>query len=67
MSDGPATTIPSKPTHVVVAPAPVRQTASESAPSTQVVRRMESAGGWVVARDGKKLGYIDAKAIVGLQ
>jgi hypothetical protein len=32
------------------------------------VRLMESAGGWVlVARDSKKLGYVDAKAILALQ
>jgi Caspase domain/Bacterial Ig domain/Bacterial SH3 domain len=74
VSDGPSATIPAKPTHVVIAPAQVRQSASDTAPvliqltaGTQV-RLMESAGGWVlVARDGKKLGYVDAKAIVSLQ
>lgn len=74
VSDGPIAVIPAKPTHVVIAPAQVRQTASETAPliiqltaGTQV-RLIKSAGSWVlVARDGKRLGYVEAKAIAALQ
>jgi hypothetical protein len=74
VSEGPSAVIPAKPTHVVIAPAQVRQSASDTAPvviqltaGTQV-RLIENAGGWVlVARDGKKLGYVEAKAIVALQ
>jgi len=70
----PTTTIPSKPTHVVIAPATVRQSANESAAviielsaGTQV-RLIESAGGWVlVAREGKRLGYLDGKMVAPLQ
>ena len=74
VSEGPGAVIPAKPTHVVIAPAQVRQSASETAPiviqltaGTQV-RLMESAGGWVlVARDGKRLGYVEEKAVASLQ
>jgi hypothetical protein len=66
--------IPTKPTHVVVTPATVRQTADgkaaaviELAPSTQV-RLVETAGGWVlIARDGKRLGYIEGRTLLALQ
>jgi WD40 repeat protein len=73
-NDVPAAAISATPTHVVIAAAIVRQSASagssavvELKPGTQV-RLMETSGGWLlVAREGKKLGYIDAKAVLGLQ
>ncbi|MGE0285358.1 MAG: caspase family protein [Bradyrhizobium sp.] len=66
--------VPAKPTHVVVAPADVKDAASNTArtviqlsPGTQV-RLMETADGWaLIARDGKKVGYVQGNAIVGLQ
>jgi WD40 repeat protein len=66
--------IPLKPTHVVIASAVVHPAGSESAPvlveltpGTQV-RVIESSGDWViVAREGKKLGYVQAKTLAGLQ
>ena len=71
---GPAAAIPATPTHVVIAASTVRQSASaasgagiELAPGTQV-RLIEASGAWIlVARDGKKLGYIDARSVAGLQ
>jgi uncharacterized caspase-like protein len=68
------TAIPTKPTHVVIAPAIVRQTAADSgikvtelAPGTQVVVIKSDAGWVIVAREGKKLGYIQSSALAGLQ
>lgn len=66
--------IPTKPTHVVIAPTAVRPTASSAAPTvielqpgTQV-RLVETASGWVlIARDGKKLGYVEEKVLLNLQ
>jgi hypothetical protein len=73
-SGGPVATFPAKPTHVVIAPTVVRQTADgkgpvviQLVPGTQV-RLVETAGGWVlIARDGKRLGFIEAKALLTLQ
>jgi WD40 repeat protein len=70
----PAAAIPAVSTHVVIAASTVRQSASATSgaiidlkPGTQV-RLMEISGAWIlVARDGKKLGYIDAKSVAGLQ
>jgi hypothetical protein len=52
----------------------VRQTTGESTPVVmqlspgQQVVLIESAGGWVlVARDGKKLGYVEEKSLIRLQ
>jgi hypothetical protein len=64
----------SRPTHVVIAPTTVRQLANATAatvmqlsPGQQVIL-VESAGGWVlVARDGKNLGYVEAKALLKLE
>jgi uncharacterized caspase-like protein len=69
-----AAPIPTRPTHVVIAPVGVRQTASGAAsvvvqltPGQQVVL-IESANGWVlVARDGKRLGYVEEAALARLQ
>jgi WD40 repeat protein len=66
--------IPTIPTHVVIASATVREAASSGAPSvlnltpgTQV-RLVETDGGWVlIARDGKKIGYVEANVLLGLQ
>ncbi|UYO54611.1 caspase family protein [Rhodopseudomonas palustris] len=66
--------IPASPTHVVIAPAQVREAANaksativELKPGTQV-RLIETANGWtLVARDGKKLGYVQAKSLITLQ
>jgi WD40 repeat protein/uncharacterized caspase-like protein len=69
-----AASIPAKPTHVVVAPVDVKDSASEAAstiihltPGTQV-RLMETTNGWtLIARDGQKLSYVQGNAIAGLQ
>jgi WD40 repeat protein/uncharacterized caspase-like protein len=69
-----ADVIPAKPTHVVIAPVVVRQSANDKAPQvielrpgTQV-RLIETAGGWVlIARDGKRLGFVEHNALVDLQ
>ena len=71
---GPGALIPIRPTHVVIALTVVRQTASETAPvvvqltpGTQV-RLVQTTEGWVlIARDGKALGYVDAKALATMQ
>jgi hypothetical protein len=73
-SSGAAPSIPAKPTHVVVAPVDVKASAADTAvtvthltPGTQV-RLIQTSGGWVlIARDGQKLGYVQATAIAGLQ
>jgi len=65
--------IPAKPTHVVIAPADVRQEASASSaiivrvsPGGQV-SLMESKDGWaLIARDGQRLGFVEEKALAGL-
>lgn len=70
----PVVTVPNNPTHVVIAPVSVRRTASGTAalvvnlaPGTQV-RLIGTAGGWVlIAREGKKLGYVEAKALAMMQ
>src|SRR5262249_13440529 len=66
--------IPVKPTHVVTAPAAVRQAASDQAPVVRQlkegvqVRVIETSAGWVlIARDGHKLGYVEASALLELQ
>ncbi len=72
--NAPVAIIPAKPTHVVIAPATVHQTASETAakvielpPGTQV-RLIQTSEGWVfIARDGKPLGYVDAKTLATIQ
>jgi WD40 repeat protein/uncharacterized caspase-like protein len=69
-----ATATLEKSTHVVIAPTGVRQTASsvapvvvQLAPGAQVVL-VETSGGWVlVARGGKRLGYVEAKTLLRLQ
>jgi WD40 repeat protein len=66
--------IPTKPTHVVIAPVDVKISASDAAvtvthlaPGVQV-RLLETANGWVlIARDGQKLGYVADKSLLGLQ
>jgi WD40 repeat protein len=66
--------IPSKPTHVVIAPSPVHEapgadstTLQQLAPGAQVVL-VETVNGWtLIARDGKKLGYVEEKALLRLQ
>jgi WD40 repeat protein len=73
-ADDSAAVFPKIPTHVVIAASTVRQSASatsgavvELSPGMQV-RLIETSGGWMlVAREGKKLGYIEAKAVLGLQ
>jgi hypothetical protein len=61
-------------THVVIEKATVRQTAdglgelSTELPAGTQVRIVETAEGWaLVARDGKRLGYIEAKKLATLQ
>jgi hypothetical protein len=63
-----------KPTHVVIAPTEARPSPSFSASvtlhlsaGTQVVL-MQASGGWVlIARDGKRLGYVEEKMLARLQ
>jgi hypothetical protein len=70
----PSVTIPSKPTHVVIVRSPVHEapgadstTVLQLAPGAQVVL-VETANGWMlIARDGKKLGYVEEKALLRLQ
>ncbi|MER8823055.1 caspase family protein [Mesorhizobium sp. M0991] len=65
--------IPTKPTHVVIAAAPVRDLARGDAPGQTelpvgtLVVLIESSDGWaLVARDGKMLGYVNEKALARL-
>jgi uncharacterized caspase-like protein len=68
-----AAVISGRPTHVVIAATAVRQTAStaaeivtELAPGTQVTL-VETAGGWVIiAREGRRLGYVEASSVLQL-
>jgi WD40 repeat protein/uncharacterized caspase-like protein len=70
----PAAAVPLKPTHVVIAPADVFARAGGSgavvthlAPGTQV-RLVETKDGWtLIARDGRAIGYVEPKALAGLQ
>lgn len=73
-AEDPSTVISDAPTHVVIAATTVRQAASASSnaiselsPGMQI-RLVKMSGGWVlVAREGKLLGYIDAKSVAALQ
>lgn len=73
-SDVSGASIPTKATHVVIAPVNVRQSASDGASvvveltaGTQV-RLVETSDGWtLVAREGKRLGYVREKALATLQ
>jgi WD40 repeat protein/uncharacterized caspase-like protein len=66
--------IPTKPTHVVIAPVDIKSGASQAAstlsqlaPGTQVYL-MRTENGWtLIARDGQKLGYVREGALVRLQ
>ena len=66
--------VPTKPTHVVIAPATVRSapdarsTAAAQLPAGAQVAIVRREGGWtVVVRDGKELGYVEESALVALQ
>jgi WD40 repeat protein len=66
--------IPTKPTHVVIAPATVRQAAAPTGavvtelPAGTQVAVVKTEGGWtIVARDGKQLGFVDDKQLAKLQ
>ncbi|EGP09590.1 polysaccharide deacetylase [Bradyrhizobiaceae bacterium SG-6C] len=69
-----AASIPTKATHVVIKPSEVKaavgdtsETVSQLAPGTQV-RLIETANGWtLVAREGRKLGYVREGSLIGLQ
>jgi WD40 repeat protein len=68
-----ATAIPTRPTHVVIAPTTVRQSAAahgvaiiELQAGSQVTL-VQAEGQWViVARDGKRIGYVEEKALARL-
>ena len=69
-----APTIPTKPTHVVIASAAVYKAESETAalittlkPGTQVTLVKTDAGWVLVAKDGVQLGYVEKKELVRLQ
>jgi len=69
-----AVAIPSKPTHVVVSPTPVRDSADAKSPlvtelaaGTQV-HLVETTEGWVlVARGGRVLRYVVQQSLLRLQ
>jgi uncharacterized caspase-like protein len=70
----PGTNIPTKPTHVVVAPADVKadadqaaSTLSQLAPGSQVYLLRTENGWTLVARDGQKLGYVRENTLLRLQ
>jgi uncharacterized caspase-like protein len=70
----PEADIPVKPTHVLIRSSAVRLAADTSAPTIEElapgtqVHLLASESGWaIVARDGKKLGYIEATALARLQ
>ena len=70
----PAAASPAKPTHVVIAPADVHQSAASTGavitqlPAGTQVAIVRREGGWIiVARDGKQLGYVEEKALLALQ
>jgi len=66
--------MPAKPTHVVIAPARVRMApkadasvVTELAAGTQV-HLVETREGWaLVARDGRKIGYLEIREVARLQ
>lgn len=66
--------VPTKPTHVVVSPAVARQGADPTSPvvvelgaGIQVVM-IEAVQGWaLVAKEGRKLGYVDLSALLELR
>ncbi|TIX41343.1 MAG: SH3 domain-containing protein [Mesorhizobium sp.] len=70
-----STSIPAKPTHVVIAEAGVKAEANENSPNTmtlpagsQVSLVEPVQSGWaLVGRDGKKLGYVSVMSLVQLQ
>jgi uncharacterized caspase-like protein len=71
---GPRVSIPTTPTHVVITSVTVRQTASDTAPSTiqlapgTQVRLIQTSAGWVlIARDGKQLGYVQENMLARMQ
>jgi uncharacterized caspase-like protein len=70
----PGVSIPTKPTHVVIAPVDVKAAMGETSvtvtqlPPGAQVRLVETMNGWVlIARDGQKLGYVQSSALAGLQ
>jgi uncharacterized caspase-like protein len=80
LSDAPAQTspaaaaIPTRPTHVVITTATVRQTAAANGaavtelPAGSQVTLVQTEGQWViVARDGKRVGYVEEKSLLRLQ
>ena len=74
VGESPSSNIPVKPTHVVTGLVSVRQSAHDTAPRVvelgagSQVYLVESSDGWaLIAREGRKLGYVDAKSLVALQ
>jgi WD40 repeat protein len=77
LSAGPpafATDVPAKPTHVVIAPADLYETAAETGrklgqlPRGAAVSLIKTAEGWVlIARDGKILGYVAQDRLLRIQ
>jgi hypothetical protein len=66
--------IPTVATHVVIANAAVREDAADSAPSSADivpgtrVAIVDTKGDWtLIARDGKRLGYVSTTALAPLQ
>ena len=72
--DAPAATIPTKPTHVVIAPSEVFEQAGgrgvqvHKLDSRYLVTLVKTEQGWVlVAKDGKTLGFVTAAALARMQ
>ena len=69
------TSVPTKPTHVVVlsfaevhAVAGASTAVVQKLPSGTLVRLVETTSGWLlIAKDGQKLGYVEEKALLKLQ
>ena len=71
---GDGAVIPKEPTHALIRPELLREKPADDAPASRElpagtqVRAVEFVGSWViVARDGQKLGYVPADALVRLQ
>ena len=69
-----APTIPTKPTHVVIAPAQVYKAQSETAALVTVLKPgtlitlVKTDGGWaLIGKDGVQLGYVEKENITRVQ
>lgn len=70
----PTATIAAKPTHVVILSSPIRQSAAMTAAATgeleagTQVTLVETQDGWaIVAREGRRLGYVEERSLATLR